>query len=751
MTGVQVGVITELAGEGWQPGVMARFDGVRRAAASRRVPRSSRSPARRFVHAMAAYYLILPAEASSNLAKFDAMRYGLRVVPEGVDNPSAEEVMRATRDAGFGDEVKRRIILGTYALSSGYYDAYYGQAQKVRTLISRDFEAAFEQVDVLVSPTAPDHGVQAGGEARRPDRDVPQRPRDHPRQPRRRPRHLGAERPGRRGRPAGRLPDPRPRARRRAGLPRRGRAGGPAGRTLGRPPARPGSRAGSATSPKGRTHDRDADAFDDVLAAFDPAMGLEVHVELNTASKMFCGCPAGFGGEPNTRTCPTCLGLPGAMPVVNGKAVESAIRIGLALNCEIAEWCRFARKNYFYPDMPKNFQTSQYDEPIAFDGWMDVEVDGETFRVEIERAHMEEDTGKSLHVGGAHRPHPRRRLLAGRLQPGRHPADRDRHPPIMGAGERAPEVAKAYVAQLRELILALGVSEARMDQGNLRADVNLSLAPTGHRRPRHPHRDQERQLVPLGRAGRALRDAAPRRHPRRRRLDPPGDPALARGHRRDHQRPREVRRGGLPLLPRARPGAGGPEPRVGRGAARHPPGEPDAEAGPAPGRVGLLRPRDARHRRCRRLRAGRGDDRRRGHPAGRAQVVALRAGPPRQRHRDRHRRRSASPRPTSPPSRRSSTPARINDKLARQVFEGLYAGEGTPEQIVAARGLAIVSDDGALGAAVDNAIAANPDVADKIRDGKVAAAGALIGAVMKEMRGQADAGRVRELILEKLT
>ena len=219
--------------------------------------------------------------------------------------------------------------------------------------------------------------------------------------------------------------------------------------------------------------------FEEVLERYDPALGLEVHVELNTNTKMFCGCPAAFGGEPNTHVCPTCLGLPGSMPAVNRVAVESAIRIGLALNCEIAEWCRFARKNYFYPDMPKNFQTSQYDEPIAFEGWMDVDVDGETFRVEIERAHMEEDTGKSTHMGGA----------TGRI----HGADyslvdynRAGIPlieivtkPIMGAGERAPAVAKAYVAQLRDLIVALGVSEARMDQGNLRADVNLSLAPKG--------------------------------------------------------------------------------------------------------------------------------------------------------------------------------------------------------------------------------------------------------------------------------
>jgi aspartyl-tRNA(Asn)/glutamyl-tRNA(Gln) amidotransferase subunit A len=161
LAGLRVGVITELSGDGWQPGVMTRFqesvDLLVKAGAE--VVEVS---CPHFVHALAAYYLILPAEASSNLAKFDAMRYGLRVVPENIDNPSAEDVMRATRDAGFGDEVKRRIILGTYALSSGYYDAYYGQAQKVRTLISRDFEAAFEKADVLVSPTAPTTAFKLG-------------------------------------------------------------------------------------------------------------------------------------------------------------------------------------------------------------------------------------------------------------------------------------------------------------------------------------------------------------------------------------------------------------------------------------------------------------------------------------------------------------------------------------------------------------------------------------------------------------
>src|SRR5215469_16244416 len=132
--------------------------------------------------------------------------------------------------------------------------------------------------------------------------------------------------------------------------------------------------------------------FDDAVTRYDPVIGIETHVELGTRSKMFCACRVVFGAEPNSAVCSVCLGLPGSLPVINRTAIEYTIRIGLALNCTIATWCRFARKNYFYPDMPKNFQISQYDEPLCTDGWLDVEVAGRIWRVGIERVHLEEDT-----------------------------------------------------------------------------------------------------------------------------------------------------------------------------------------------------------------------------------------------------------------------------------------------------------------------------------------------------------------------
>src|SRR6202522_437379 len=219
--------------------------------------------------------------------------------------------------------------------------------------------------------------------------------------------------------------------------------------------------------------------YEEALQKYEPVFGLETHVELGTTTKMFCGCPTAFGAEPNTHVCPVCLGLPGSLPAVNKLAIEYAIKIGLALNCSIASWCRFARKNYFYPDMPKDFQISQYDEPLCTDGYLDVQVEGQTIRVGIERVHLEEDTGKSLHVGGATgRIHGADYALVDYNRAGI-PLVEIVTKPIEGTGAAAPEVARTYVTELRDLVRALGVSDVRMEEGSLRCDVNTSLAPKG--------------------------------------------------------------------------------------------------------------------------------------------------------------------------------------------------------------------------------------------------------------------------------
>src|SRR5215831_2432940 len=221
-------------------------------------------------------------------------------------------------------------------------------------------------------------------------------------------------------------------------------------------------------------------AYDEALSRYEPVIGLETHVELGTTTKMFCGCRIEFGAPPNTAVCPVCLGLPGSLPVANRAAIEYTIRIGLALNCTIATWCRFARKNYFYPDMPKDFQISQYDEPLCVDGWLDVLVDGETVRVGIERVHLEEDTGKTLHIGGTTgRIHGATESLVDYNRAGI-PLVEVVTKPVPGTGALAPQVAKAYVTELRDVIRTLGVSDVRMEQGSLRCDVNVSLsAPDG--------------------------------------------------------------------------------------------------------------------------------------------------------------------------------------------------------------------------------------------------------------------------------
>ena len=488
--------------------------------------------------------------------------------------------------------------------------------------------------------------------------------------------------------------------------------------------------------------------YDEAARRFDPVLGIEVHVELGTKTKMFDAAPNAFGGDPNTFVTPVSLGLPGSLPVVNHKAVEYAIKIGLALNCEIAEYCRFARKNYFYPDLTKAFQTSQSDEPIAHDGYVDVELeDGTMFRVQIERAHMEEDAGKNTHIGGAD----------GRIQGADHSlVDYNRAGvplveivtrPIEGAGERAPEVAAAYVQALRDIFRALDVSEARMERGNVRADINVSLRPT----PESPlgtrtetknvnsfrgiasavRYEMQRQAQILADGGTILQET---RHYHEE--DGSTSSGREKSDSEDYRyfpepdlvpiRPDrawvEELRASLPELPvakrrrlRSEWGYADMEMRdvINAGALELIEATVAAGCDPASARkwwMGEIS-RRAKEREVSLDEAG----------VSPAQVAELQG---------------------------LIDSGRINDKLARQALEGVLAGEGDPTQVVEARGLEVVSDDGALTAAVQEALDAHPDIVAKIKGGMVQEAGALVGAVMKATRGQADAARVRELIME---
>ncbi|MBT2499766.1 Asp-tRNA(Asn)/Glu-tRNA(Gln) amidotransferase subunit GatB [Agromyces sp. ISL-38] len=493
--------------------------------------------------------------------------------------------------------------------------------------------------------------------------------------------------------------------------------------------------------------------FDAALELFEPVIGLEVHVELNTKTKMFSAAPNPANAEfhvadPNTLVTPVCLGLPGSLPVVNGQAVRYSISLGLALGCEIAPSSRFARKNYFYPDLAKNYQISQYDEPIAFDGSVEVELEnGRSFTVPIERAHMEEDAGKLTHVGGS----------TGRIQGAEYSlVDYNRAGvplveivtrPIIGAEADAPALARAYVATIRDIVRSLGISEARMERGNLRCDANVSLRPRGQEKlgtrtetknvnsmrsvERAVRYEIQRQAAILAKggsiiqetrhwhedtgttsAGRPKSDADDYRYfpepdllpvvPTRELIEElraslPEPPAARRRRLKDEWgftdlEFKDVVNGGL-LAEVTETIAAGASPAAAR---KWWTGE-------------LTRVANAEGRDAAELAT----------PAQVAELAAL------------------------------IESGVLTDRLARQVLEGVAAGEGSPQQIVEARGLSVVSDDGALISAIDDALASQPDVLAKIRDGKVQAAGAVIGAVMKAMHGKADAARVRELVLER--
>ncbi|WP_295627133.1 Asp-tRNA(Asn)/Glu-tRNA(Gln) amidotransferase subunit GatB [uncultured Corynebacterium sp.] len=490
--------------------------------------------------------------------------------------------------------------------------------------------------------------------------------------------------------------------------------------------------------------------YDEVLERFDPVMGMEVHVELATNTKMFSASSADFGAEPNSNVDPCSLGLPGALPVVNKTGVEWAIKIGLALNCEIAESSRFARKNYFYPDQPKNYQISQYDEPIAFNGHLDVVLDdGTDWRIEIERAHMEEDTGKLTHLGGATgRIHGATRSLVDCNRAGV-PLIEIVTKPIIGAGERAPEVARAYVTALRDLVKALGVSDARMDQGSMRVDSNLSLRPIGQEE--FGTRTETKNINSLKSVEQAVRyemqrqaqvitDGGSIRQETRHYQETDGSTSAGRiketaedyRYFNDPDLPPVIAprewveeiRATLPELPwvrRARIqqewGLKDEEMRdlVNAGALDLIVDTVEAGTTPDEARAWwvayLSQQANTRGVELVALEIT---------PAQVARVVEL------------------------------IKEGKLTNKLARQAVDGVLDGEGDVDEVVKSRGLEVVRDDGAIEAAVDEALAANPDIVEKYKGGNKKVVGAIVGQVMKATRGKADPAQVNQLIAKKL-
>jgi len=494
-------------------------------------------------------------------------------------------------------------------------------------------------------------------------------------------------------------------------------------------------------------------SYEKVIEKYEPVLGLEVHVELGTKSKMFCGCSTEFGAAPNTQVCPVCLGLPGALPAVNGKAIEYTIAIGLALNCSIAPFSRFARKNYFYPDMPKNFQTSQYDEPICFGGFLDVKIDTDEgvkeYRVEIERVHMEEDTGKSLHMGGA----------TGRI----HGADyslldynRAGIPlveivtkPLSGTGKYAPEVARAYVSELRDILRSLGVSDVKMEQGSLRCDANVSLRLIGAEKL--GTRSETKNVNSLRSVERAVRSEMIRHagildkgerviQETRHFHEDTGEttPGRSKEQAEDYRYFPEPDL--VPVAPAAdwieKIRSSLPEkPSVRRKRIQEEWQVPDKE-------MAAMINADVLDQVEETVKLGADPTRARSWWLGEIARLANEREVP------------AASLPITANDVAEVVALIVNgeltDKLARQVVEGVINNEGRPSEIIEKRGIKVVSDDSALLQAIEKAVAAQPDVAEKVRGGHIPAAGALIGAVMKETKGQADAAKVRELLLKHL-
>jgi aspartyl-tRNA(Asn)/glutamyl-tRNA(Gln) amidotransferase subunit B len=479
---------------------------------------------------------------------------------------------------------------------------------------------------------------------------------------------------------------------------------------------------------------------------YETVIGIETHCELGTVTKMFCACPTVFGAEPNTQTCPVCLGEPGSLPVANGRAVEYAARIGLALHCRIAERSQFHRKNYFYPDMPKNYQISQYDEPLCVDGWLDVDVEGEARRIGITRVHLEEDTGKTLHVGATGRIHGADYSLIDYNRAGIPLVEIVSEPDL-----RSAEEARAYAEELRAVLLALGVSDAKLEEGSMRFDVNVSIRPVGH-------------------AGLGTKIELKNLNSLR---------SLYRAVGYEAERQRRVLAEGGTLVQETRhwdEGAGRTEPMRSKEFAtdyRYFP-EPDlvpieATASWVDGLRALL-PELPAERRARLTEAtglpakevgwlvrdpevlayfqavlgGQGST-----PGRDPRTVAAWVMGELQRDLREFGRTMAS-NPVGPERLGQLldllAAGTVSATAAKDVLAEMFGSEASPATIVERKGLAQISDSGELEAVVARVVAANPDLADKFRGGKRGVLGALVGQVMRETRGRANPKLVSELL-----
>jgi aspartyl-tRNA(Asn)/glutamyl-tRNA(Gln) amidotransferase subunit B len=479
--------------------------------------------------------------------------------------------------------------------------------------------------------------------------------------------------------------------------------------------------------------------------SWEPVIGIEVHVELATESKMFCGCAVGFGAEPNTNVCPVCLGLPGALPVPNRRAIEWIMAIGLALNCEVADRSVFHRKNYFYADLPKNYQISQFDIPVCHDGHMDISVDGETRTIGIERAHMEEDTGKSTHVGEGGRIHSATATRLDFNRSGVPLVEIVSKPDIRSAAE-----AREYAVELRQVVSELGVSDARLEEGSIRFDANVSVRPTGSTelgtkveiKNMNSFRSLERAIdFEISRQIEALES---------------GESLVQETRHWDEE-------GGITHSMRTKEGSSDYRYFT----------EPDLvpmvmdDAWVAEVKAGL--PELPAARRARYVESGLDVDL--------AGVLSDSA----QELRDLYEEavttgttpRSAANwltgevtawlrRTETEPSGLSLTGGQlaelvaivedgtVSSSAAKDVLQGVLDGEGDPRAVAASRDLVQISDTSALSDAVAQALADNPDAIESYKAGETKVIGFLVGQVMRATQGRADPQLVNEMLREKL-